>query len=59
MFKEMSFEEWAAKVTEAFASQGLALPEEEELLILSHMECMEEKKSIDDFVEEEKKNQGK
>lgn len=52
MFQEMSFEDWSAKVKIEFAKAGLQLPEDEELLILAHMECMEEGKSIREFVEE-------
>jgi hypothetical protein len=57
MFKELSFEDWAAEVKKEFAKAGLQLPEEEELLILAHMECMEEGKSVQQFVEETAKEQ--
>ncbi|MEI2740784.1 MAG: hypothetical protein V9F01_18560 [Chitinophagaceae bacterium] len=52
MFQEMTFEEWAVLVRQQFIKKGLALPEEQELLILAHMECMAEEKSIEKFVEE-------
>ncbi len=52
MFQELSFEDWSAEVKKEFAKAGLQLPEEEELLILAHMECMEGRKSIQQFVEE-------
>jgi hypothetical protein len=52
MFQQMSFEEWSTIVKKEFSKAGLMLPEEEELLVLSHMECMEEKKSIEEFVKE-------
>ncbi len=52
MFQEMSFEEWFTIVKREFAKAGLALPEDEELLQLAHMECMEEQKSIEVFVQE-------
>ena len=48
----MSFEEWLTIVKREFAKAGLALPEDEELLQLAHMECMEEQKSIEVFVQE-------
>ena len=57
MFQELSFEDWSAEVKKEFSKAGLQLPEEEELLILAHMECMEEEKSIQQFVEETAKEQ--
>ncbi|MEQ1677902.1 MAG: hypothetical protein ABL876_14425 [Chitinophagaceae bacterium] len=58
MFQEMSFEDWSVKVKKEFAKAGLQLPEDEELLILAHMECMAENKSIEKFVEESAASQG-
>lgn len=52
MFQEMSFDEWLKIVKIEFVKAGLVLPEDEELLQLAHMECMEEKKSIEVFVQE-------
>lgn len=52
MFQEMTFDEWAVLVQQEFIKKGLALPEEQELLILAYMECMAEEKSIEKFVEE-------
>jgi len=57
MFEEMSFEDWYAKVKPAFAAAGLTLPEDIELMELAHMECMNDGKSIEQFVEEEVVNQ--
>ena len=59
MFQEMSFEDWSAKVKKEFVKAGLQLPADEELLILAHMECMAENKSIEKFVEESATEQGK
>lgn len=47
----MSFEEWHAIVKSKILAAGLSLPEEEELMILAHMECAVEEKSVDDFIE--------
>jgi uncharacterized protein (DUF302 family) len=52
MSTETSFEEWYAEVKIQFAKAGLTLPEDIEMMELAHMECMEEKKSIEDFVKE-------
>ena len=57
MYQEMSFDEWATKVKTEFANAGLSLPEDIELMELAHMECMEEGKSIQQFVEETAKEQ--
>ena len=52
MFTETTFGEWYAEVKTEFAKAGLTLPEDIEMMELAHMECMAEKKSIADFVEE-------
>ena len=56
MFTETTFGEWYAEVKTEFAKAGLTLPEDIEMMELAHMECMEAKKSIADFVEEQKGN---
>lgn len=50
MYQQMPYDEWYALVKSKIMSAGLPLPEDEELLILAHMECMIEEKSADDFV---------
>ena len=52
MFTETSFNEWFAEVKTEFVKAGLTLPEDIEMMELAHMECMEEKKSVADFVQE-------
>jgi uncharacterized protein (DUF302 family) len=52
MFKETSFNDWIAEVKTEFAKAGLTMPEDIEMMELAHMECMEEQKSIEDFVKE-------
>lgn len=52
MFKETSFNDWYAEVKTEFSKAGLTLPEDIEMMELAHMECMEEKKSIETFVQE-------
>jgi len=59
MFTEMSFEEWSKAVKQKFNAAGLQLPDEEELLELAFMECRADNKSIDQFVEDTAKEQGK
>ena len=51
MYQQMSFEEWHAIVKSKILAAGLSLPEDEELMILAHMECAVEEKSVDDFIE--------
>ena len=50
MFTETSFDDWFAEVKTEFAKAGLTLPEDIEMMELAHMECMEEQKSVSDFV---------
>lgn len=50
MFTETSFDDWFAEVKTEFAKAGLTLPEDIEMMELAHMECMEEQKSVADFV---------
>jgi uncharacterized protein (DUF302 family) len=52
MYQEMSFDEWFAKVKIEFDKHGLSLPDDIEMMELSHMECAEEEKSIEQFVKE-------
>lgn len=59
MYTEMSFDEWFAKVKTEYAKAGLELPEDIELMELAHMECRAEEKSIEEFIEDMKKEQGK
>jgi uncharacterized protein (DUF302 family) len=57
MFTETSFSDWIAEVKTEFAKAGLTMPEDIEMMELAHMECMEEKKSVADFVAEAKAEQ--
>jgi hypothetical protein len=52
MFTETSFTEWLAQVKIEFAKAGLEMEEDEGLLELVHMECMEARKSVAEFVQE-------
>jgi hypothetical protein len=52
MFTETSFNDWFAEVKAEFAKAGLTLPDDIEMMELAHMECMEEGKSIAEFVQE-------
>jgi hypothetical protein len=52
MYKEMPYAEWSTVVKQEFAKAGLQLPEDEEMLELSHMECRAEQKSIEIFIKE-------
>ena len=52
MFKATPFKEWYAEVKIEFAKAGLQLPEDMEIMELAHMECLEEEKSIAQFVQE-------
>lgn len=54
MFTKMSFEDWYAEVKTEFAKAGLTLPDDIEMMELAHMECMEEGKSVAEFVEQQK-----
>jgi uncharacterized protein (DUF302 family) len=58
-YSEMSFDDWFAIVKKEFVKAGLSLPEDIELMELAHMECVAEEKSIAEFIEETKKEQGK
>lgn len=55
MFTKTLFEDWYAEVKTEFAKAGLSLPEDIEIMELAHMECMEEEKSVAEFVEEQKR----
>ena len=57
MFTETSFNDWYAQVKTEFTKAGLVLPDDIEMMELAHMECMEEKKSVADFVAESKAEQ--
>ncbi len=57
MFTETSFDVWFAEVKTEFTKAGLTLPDDIEMMELAHMECMEEKKSVADFVAEAKAEQ--
>ncbi len=57
MFTETSFNDWIAEVKTEFAKAGLTMPEDIEMMELAHMECMEAKKSVADFVSESKAEQ--
>lgn len=57
MFENLSFTEWATIVKKEFATAGLQLPDEEELLELAYMECQADNKSIEQFVEQTGKEQ--
>jgi hypothetical protein len=57
MFTETSFNEWYVEAKTEFTKAGLAMPEDIEMMELAHMECMEEKKSVADFVAEAKAEQ--
>ncbi|MBL7731596.1 MAG: hypothetical protein JNM88_10495 [Chitinophagaceae bacterium] len=59
MSTELSFEEWFAKVKEEYRKNDLTLPEDIELMELSYMECQADGKTINEFIEEMKKEQGK
>ncbi len=59
MDTELSFDEWYAKVKAEYVKAGLALPEDMELMELAHMECRADGKSIAEFIEQVKKEQGK
>jgi len=52
MFTKTSFEDWYAEVKTEFAKAGLKMPDDIEMMELAHMECMEEGKSIETFVQE-------
>ncbi len=59
MYTEIPFDDWYAKVKTEFEKAGLTLPEDIEMMELAHMECRAEEKSVEDFIEEMKKEQGK
>jgi len=52
MFTKTSFEDWYAEGKTEFAKAGLKMPDDIEMMELAHMECMEEEKSIETFVQE-------
>lgn len=51
MAQEISFNEFFAKVKTELAKNGLAIPEDIEMIELAHMECIEEKASVDEFIQ--------
>ena len=51
MAEEITFEEFRAKVKEAFAENNLALPEPE-LIELAHMEMLAEDIPMDEFIQD-------
>jgi len=55
----MTFDEWYAQAKPAFEKAGLSLPEDIEMMELAHMECREANRSIEEYVKEELKLQGK
>lgn len=57
MFKEISFDEWFTQVKIEYAKNGLALPEDIEMMELAHMECMNEETSIEEFIQQSIKEQ--
>jgi hypothetical protein len=52
MFENLSYTEWATIIKKEFATAGLQLPDEEELLELAYMECQADNKSIREFVQQ-------
>jgi|GEM_PF-4126144 len=57
MFKETSFNEWYAEAKAEFEKNGLILPGDIELMELAHMECMNEEKPMEIFIQEMIKEQ--
>lgn len=51
MAQEISFNDFFAKVKTEFAKNGIAIPEDVEMLELAHMECIEEDASVDEFIQ--------
>ncbi|HEV7781116.1 MAG TPA: hypothetical protein VGO58_07600 [Chitinophagaceae bacterium] len=51
MGQEISFDVFFAKVKAAFAKHHLPVPEDIELIELSHMEMLEEETPVDEFVQ--------
>ena len=51
MTQEISFAEFFEKVKTEFAKNGLALPEDIELIELAHMECLAEETPADEFIQ--------
>ena len=51
MPQEISFNDFFAKVKTEFAKNGIAIPEDMEMIELAHMECVEEGASIDEFIQ--------
>jgi hypothetical protein len=58
MKQEISFADFFAKVKIVFAEHKLALPEDIELLELSHMEMLEAETPVDEFIENMVKEYG-
>lgn len=50
MSQEISFNDFYAKVKTEFAKNGLAIPEDIELIELAHMECVAEEAFTDEFI---------
>ncbi|MEO7983808.1 MAG: hypothetical protein ABI688_06985 [Bacteroidota bacterium] len=51
MSSGISFNDFLAKVKIEFAKNGLAVPEDIELIELAHMECIEDNTPADAFIE--------
>jgi hypothetical protein len=51
MAQEVSFNTFFAKVKTEFAKNGLAIPEDIEMIELAHMEYVEEEASVDEFIQ--------
>jgi uncharacterized protein (DUF302 family) len=51
MTTEISFDEFFEKIKIEFAKNGLAVPEDIELIELAHMECIAEDIPADEFIQ--------
>ncbi|MBL7701045.1 MAG: hypothetical protein JNM14_02245 [Ferruginibacter sp.] len=49
---EQSFDEWFAVVKTEFAKNGIALPEDIEMMEMAHMEYLESGKSQEEFMQQ-------
>ena len=52
MYQPLTFDEWYRLVKEGFAREGLTLPDDIDLIELAHMECVEDEKSVEQFIRE-------
>jgi hypothetical protein len=52
MSQDISFNDFFAKVKTEFAKNGLAVPEDIELVELAHMECLAEGTPVEEFIQE-------